>query len=255
MHPLAFEIGPLQIRWYGVMAALGFLLATLIIYRFRKHADLSPDDVSTLSMVTIITGLIGARAFYVIQFFEYYENNLFGIIRIDQGGLVFYGGLLAIVGLWGFCKIKKKDFVCTMDIVAAALTVAHACGRIGCFMNGCCYGDKTDSIFGVHYPVGSDAYNQYGGAAVHPSPIYETIENLALFGLLCLMLRTKKRGISISVYFIAYGTLRFINEFWRGDNNRFFFNTLTIAQVIGLVLVPTGLLMLWHFVHAKRYKA
>ena len=251
MHPIALEIGSWQIRSYGVMAAIGFLAASFIINANREKAKMTQDEVTSLVFYTLVTGIIGARAFYVIQFFDYYRDNLWRIIRIDQGGLVFYGGLLAIAAIYVFAKVRKLDFLTLLDITAPALAFAHACGRIGCFLNGCCYGGVTDSCLGVHYPAGSEAAVKYHGAALHPIQLYETAENLVLFALLMYVCKKSKRGITTGCYLAIYGTLRFVNEYFRGDNYRYF-GLFTVAQLIGLVLIPTGLAIMLYFHHATQ---
>lgn len=251
MNPIAFEIGPLQIRYYGVMAAIGFLAAAFIINFNRKEAKMNNDQVSNLLFVTLISGILGARLFYVIQFFDYYRNDLWKIIRIDQGGLVFYGGLLAVPAIYLFCRLQKLDFLRVLDIVAPALLFSHACGRIGCFLNGCCYGKITDSVLGVTPPPDSELYIRTGGAAVHPVQIYETVENLLFFAVLMWVVRKGRRGMSLGCYLAGYGLLRFINEFFRGDNYRFF-DTFTIAQLIGVVLMPLGLALIGYSYYAGK---
>ena len=254
MYPIALQIGDFQLRWYGVMAAAGFLVGAWVMNRLCKHTDLTSDDASGILFCAIISGVIGARIFYVVQFFDYYRNDLWRIIRIDQGGLVFYGGLLAIPSLWVYSRIKKIDFIRVLDLCAPALVIAHAFGRIGCFLNGCCFGKITDSCLGVHYPVGSEAWKLYGDVAVHPVQIYEALENVIFFFILAAIVKKGKRGYAMSTYLLIYGLLRFVNEFFRGDNYHYF-DLLTIAQIIGLILIPTGSILLWFFAYAGKKDA
>ncbi|MCQ2352276.1 MAG: prolipoprotein diacylglyceryl transferase [Victivallaceae bacterium] len=252
MNPIAFQIGALQVRWYGVMAALGFLAATWIVNRCRKHADLTSDQVSSMLLVTIISGVIGARIFYVVQFFDEYRDNLWEIVRIDHGGLVFYGGFLAIPVLWIWSKVQKRDFIRLLDLAAIALVLGHAFGRVGCFLNGCCYGKVTHSALGVIYPK-TTAPEFQDGLARYPIQLFETAENLVVLFILLAIVKKGKRGTTVAAYFVLYGILRFINEFFRGDNYHYF-GLFTIAQLIGIVLVPTGALLYWYFDHGAREK-
>ena len=98
MYPIAFQLGALTIRWYGVMAALGFLSAVFLLNKNRKFANLSKDQCSTMLLLALLFGILGARIFYVIQFFHYFQYDLAKVFRIDQGGLVFYGGFLLALG-------------------------------------------------------------------------------------------------------------------------------------------------------------
>lgn len=246
MHPIAFHFGAVTIYWYGVMAAIGFLLATFVQRFTREHAKMSDDDSSNIIFIAMIAGLIGARIFYVVQFFDHYRNNLWGIVRVDQGGLVFYGGfILAIISLIVYAKIKKIDPILMFDSITPAMALGHACGRIGCFLHGCCFG-KPGNFLCVRYPAESEAVRKYGEAALHPVQLYEAGANFAAFWLFLHLARKGKRGIAMSGYFVYYGTMRFLNELLRGDNPHIW-GLFTPAQLIGLVLIPAGVILLLYF--------
>lgn len=253
MHPILFQIGGFSLRSYGLMAAIGFLAAAWLIGRNRDCAKLSSDQASTLLFIAMIAGLVGARIFYIVQFFDQYRNHLWRIVRIDQGGLVFYGGfLLAIVALWIYARWMKLDIVRILDICTPAIALAHACGRIGCFLNGCCYGKPTELFWGVHYPAGSEAALRYPGAALHPVQLYEAGGQFLLTFLYFHLVRRAPRGVAMSCYLIFYGTFRFLNELLRGDNPRMF-DLFTPAQLIGLAIIPAGVLLLVYFLrHGKQ---
>lgn len=254
MYPIAFEIGSLSIRWYGVMAAVGFLAAVWVLDRNRKFAELTKDQCSTILIMALITGILGARIFYVIQFFHYFRNDLWRIIRIDQGGLVFYGGfLLALATVVIYTKIQKLDTVRVLDTMAPSLAIGHAFGRIGCFLNGCCYGRMTEYFWGVTAPEGSQLAILTGGNPVHPVQLVEAGENFLLCLLYCWMLRHTKRGMISAVFLIVYGILRCINETLRGDNVLYFH--LTPAQWIGIILIPAGIILLGWFIYHDRKSA
>lgn len=246
MHPIAFEIGSLSIRWYGVMAAVGFLAAAWLLDRNRKFAGLTKDQCSTIMMLGLIFGILGARIFYVVQFFRYYRHDLWKIIRIDQGGLVFYGGfILALLAVILYAVRRNLDPVRILDTLAPSLALAHGFGRIGCFLNGCCFGRATTAFWGVTPPPGSELAMQTGGLPVHPVQLLEAGENFLLCLLYCRMLRKGvRRGIVLGTFFTVYGVLRFFNEMLRGDNVLYFH--LTPAQWIGLLLMPAGIgLLVW----------
>lgn len=250
MNPIAFTIGALTIRWYGVMAALGFITAMFLLEFNRRFAKLEKDQCSTLLFISMITGILGARIFYVVQFFHQYRNNLWNIIRIDQGGLVFYGGfLLALASVIIYCRLKKLDIISVLDVFVPALTAAHGLGRIGCFLNGCCYGRATDSWWGVKPPVGSALEIAAGNLPLHPVQLLEAGENFLLCIFFCWLLRKVKRGVSISLYLVIYGILRFVNETLRGDN--VLYGGLTPAQWIGILLSTAGCGMLYIFLRKK----
>ncbi|MBO5765185.1 MAG: prolipoprotein diacylglyceryl transferase [Lentisphaeria bacterium] len=252
MYPIALQFGNFAIRWYGVMAAVGFLLGSWVIYSNRKRLDISEDRCSGVLLTAMISGIVGARIFYVVQFFEHYRGNLFNIIRIDQGGLVFYGGfILAIFSILVYCRIYKIDFVRLLDFFAPAIAIAHACGRIGCFLNGCCFGRPANGFFSVTYPANSAPQLKYPGCSLAPVQLYEAAENIVLFFIFFHLCRKTKRGVAMSSYLIAYGVLRFINECWRGDNPKIW-GLLTPAQLIGTILIPAGTIMLIYFIRHER---
>jgi phosphatidylglycerol:prolipoprotein diacylglycerol transferase len=122
-------------------------------------------------------------------------------------------------------------------------------GRIGCFLNGCCYGKPTNSCLGVHYPKGSAAANKFMDAALHPVQLYETFGNILLAVFLLLLLRRAKRGVTMASYMLLSGILRFSGEFFRGDHRleQLWFGKFTPAQTVGLFLIPAGTLTLIYF--------
>lgn len=246
MHPIAFEFGNFAIRWYGVMAAVGFIVANFVIQWNRKKAKLSSDQSTTLIMLAMIFGVIGARIFYVIQFWNQFEGHFWRVFRVDQGGLVFYGGFfLALIAIFTYCKIYHLDVVRVMDVCAPALAIGHACGRIGCFLNGCCFGKPTEWLVGVVYPDGSAPFLRYGTMPLHPVQLYEAGLNILIFGVMLVLVK-RGRGVALSGYIAFYGLMRFADEFFRGDHQQFF-NGLTPAQTIGLVMIPAGLCALLYF--------
>lgn len=245
MDPIFLNIGSFTIRWYGVMAALGFLLGLTLIQLNRKYAKLSSDQVTNIVMLGMISGVIGARIFYVVQNWNYYSSNPASIIRIDQGGLVFYGGFILafILIVFYLRKFCRADVIRTLDVMAPALAAAHSLGRIGCFLNGCCYGKPAQIFWAAAYPAGSEPYQKYGNLTLHPVQIYEAVLNIVLASVLFYLARKCRRGISMSVYLLCYGLLRFVDEFFRGDHSDFV-QGFTPAQVIGFAMIPAGLILL-----------
>ena len=241
MYPVIFQFGSFQLRSYGVMAAVGFLLAAWILNANSSRRGISRDDASSLLLTAMVSGIVGARLFFVIHRRALFAGNFWEVFRIDRGGLVFYGGfLLAIAALYVHCRIRKLDFIRVLDLFTPAIAIGHACGRIGCFLNGCCYGLPTTVPWGVVYPPNSFPLQQYGAVPLHPTQLYEAAWNFAACALFLQLLRRTPRGVAMSCYLVLYGVFRFFNEFWRGDNPKILLNC-TPAQLIGLVLIPVGI--------------
>ncbi len=252
MDPVLFSIGSFSLRWYGVMAALGFIVGLTIFQLNKKYARLSSDQISNVVLLGMIAGVAGSRIFYVVQNWSYYKNNPAAIIRVDQGGLVFYGGfiLALILIVWYVKKICKADVIRSLDALAPALAVAHALGRVGCFFNGCCYGKPADLWWSVVYPENTEPFVRYGAMALHPVQIYEAILNVILAAVLWCVLRKSKRGITTACYVLAYGLLRFVDEFFRGDHSDFV-QGFTPAQIIGFGMIPAGIILLVVFLRKQ----
>ena len=212
--PVILELGSLQLRWYGVFAATAMLVSYFMLtLRARKSTFLKQDDVPSLLALCIVAGLIGARAEYVRRFWtEYFSHDPAAIFRVWQGGLVFQGGFivaaLALIAyaLWQHIPVGQLG-----DLLAPAIPLGHAIGRIGCLINGCCFGFLPyDGPCAVHYP-----FTPFG---VFPAQAVEAAGNL----LLCLLLLLAERrhlatGRRFLLYLIGYTILRCAVEPLRGD--------------------------------------
>lgn len=252
MHPEAFSILGLDIRWYGIMAAVGLLCGWAVAQCNRKHANLTADQTSDLIFWAMLAGVVGARIFYVFQFWHLYRNNLFQVFRVDKGGLVFYGGFLcALLVLYIYCYRNKISYLKVLDIFAPTIAVGHAFGRIGCFLNGCCYGKPCSLVWGISYPAGSEPAKKYLNNPLHPVQLYESIGNLILAAVLLLLIKRLKKGQTAALYLILYGILRFSDEFFRGDHEHFFLGIFTPAQTLAMILVPVGVI-LFIYLHGQK---
>ncbi len=248
MDQIFLHIGPLTIRWYGVMAALGFMSSYWVINRYRHKADMSSDQVASLVFISMICGILGARIFYVVQFWNQFRGHFSEVFRIDHGGLVFYGGFfMVIVALVIFCRREQLDVWRVLDVVAVALPLGHAFGRVGCFLNGCCYGRPTHCLLGVVFPPGSYPAERYPGLHLHPVQLYEVCANVIFFIIMVKIFNRLHRGQAVALYCFGYGLIRFVDEFFRGDHTDFIWGIFTEAQFIGLFLIPLGIIMFIKF--------
>lgn len=251
MHPIFLDLGFIQIHWYGVMAAIAAIAAYELMCANRKYAGISKDQAASLTFYCVLLGgVIGARIFYVMLNWEIYaKRGWLSIFRIDQGGLVFYGGFfLAAALVVLYARRHKLSMIAVLDVMAPALAIGHAIARIGCFLQGCCYGAATECALGVHFPLESGIG---GGEAVHPVQLYESAANLALGIVLFVLVRKARRGVALSAYIVGYGILRFLLEFLRGDAERGVWGTFSTSQIVCLVLIPLGVLLLLFFALGK----
>ena len=242
MHPVLFHIGGLPIHSYGVFLAIGFVVAaTLAVYRFKQQYR-DPYIVLDLVLAAVVGGIIGARLFYVIGN-PSQLNSWLDIFKIYAGGLVFYGGLLfglvlaLLVGRW-----RHLRFWTTMDLAGLCVPAALAIGRIGCFLNGCCYGKPTSLAWGITYPLSSGIIG-----ARHPTQIYELVLDLILFGLLWWKKDSFEREGTLFWFFaLGYAVIRFTMEFFR-------YHTTTSAN-LAFQLMSVGLFVVAGLVLLLRYR-
>ncbi|MHC4951710.1 MAG: prolipoprotein diacylglyceryl transferase [Planctomycetota bacterium] len=166
MHPELFEIPFLHIsvKSYGTLMVIGFLLAVWLMRRMMKRVGQNADNISNIAMYALVCGIIGARVFYVIHYHDLFRGRPLEVFAVWQGGLEFLGGVITAIGfvlfyLWKF-KLPKRLY---LDVLAVGLMVGLGFGRLGCLMNGCCYGKCTDVSWAVQFPYGSPAfYSQIG---------------------------------------------------------------------------------------------
>ncbi len=246
MDPIAFHIGFLTIRWYGVMAALGFITGVLVAVKNRKFAGMTSDQVYNMMLVAMLGGVGGARLFYVVQNWEEFRGRFWEIFRIDHGGLVFYGGFIcAMVALTVYCRRQKLSLMKVLSLLGPSLALGHMFGRIGCFLNGCCFGYPTQAPWGYVYPEGTDPDRCYHLTALHPVQLYEAAGNLIIFCVLQYLLPKSRGGQIAGLYMVLYGTMRMVDEFFRGDYENHYLG-LTPAQLLCFLVIPLGIaVIIW----------
>lgn len=223
--PLPFGWKPLPIFAYGTMLMIGFLSALYLARRRAKRAGIEPDVLTDVALVTLLSGVLGARLFFVIEFRRHMENGLLEFFKIWEGGLVFYGGFLgALAALIVYVRRRGLPLAGLLDVIAPSLMLGLAFGRIGCFLNGCCYGRPTHLPWAVVFPHGALAYQPPNalppGTAVHPTQLYESLGAFLAYIVLEIYFRRKhRRGQVALLLCMLYPVLRFILEFLRADTH------------------------------------
>ena len=243
MHPIAFYLGSLPIHSYGVMVALAFLAGLWTATRRCARENLSREDIGDVTLWLMVGGVIGARTVYVVTYWEEFAGGpLSEIFMIQHGGLVYYGGLIgAILAAMITMRVKRMPLWKTADVLAPSIALGNAIGRIGCLLNGCCYGRACSLPWAIRFPDGHPT----GGAPVHPTEIYDTLLNLGLYGFLAWLFRRKKfDGQIFATYLLCYAVTRSIVEMFRGDytaGHQHF--GLTPAQLISVPIFCSGLIL------------
>ncbi|MDD4870739.1 MAG: prolipoprotein diacylglyceryl transferase [Kiritimatiellae bacterium] len=254
MHSVCFKIGEFPIHWFGVMMALGFLSALASWTLLGKKEGRDFNYCSDMLFWIMVAGIIGARAAYVISDFRTFMERPVTILYVHRGGLIYYGGFIgAGLALYFFSKFRREKFMSVVDFVMTSVPLGHVFGRIGCFMNGCCYGSEYSGLLSVTYPRASLPWDNqlYAGKiaadakcslAVYPVQLYEALFNLLLYFLLVWAYRNRKvDGRITALYLITYPVGRFLLEFYRGDERMRWCMGLSVAQIISIGLFALGL--------------
>jgi phosphatidylglycerol:prolipoprotein diacylglycerol transferase len=243
MFPILFRWGPITLHTYGALAAAAFLLGAWIARSEARRRGVSPELIGDGLLVLLGAGILGARLLYVLFHISEYAAAPWDAFKIWQGGLVWFGGVLAAVpaGAWYFRR-RGLSPLTAADLLAPAIALAHAVGRLGCFAAGCCYGRACDAPWAVTYRSPESLAPM--GLPLHPSQLYETLLNLALFaGLRILGRRDSFRpgtGRSTGLYLIGYGVIRLLVEFTRADDRGPALVGLTATAWIATLLTLVG---------------
>ncbi len=247
MFPDLIDIGFLHLKTYGACMAGGFILCWWLLEKLSRRKDLGD-----LLVRLLIAGIIGSRIAYVIEHWKSeFACDPLKIIRIDQGGLMFFGGfILALLIFFHWCYTKKEKTLQISDLMSIILPLGHAFGRIGCFFFGCCYGRDSNAWCAVTFPPGSPSWYEHNRqlVSVLPTQLFEAAALLSLFAaLLILRLKSKpgnpsitsRPGLSTGIYMISYAAIRFCIEYLRGDP-RAAVGPFSISQTISIALAALG---------------
>jgi len=246
MHPYIFKIGGFHLASYGVLAACGYLAALLYAKRNARLSGVDGEKFWDLSALLIMGALLGGKITYAALFWnsfgEGFLERLVNVARDFRSGFVFMGGFagaaLAGAVYLRHCRLSLPD---AADMLAPAIALGHAIGRLGCFLAGCCYGSPAPSFLGVRFTdMNCLVPERWLGVPLYPVQLYEAAGNLALFaGLNFLFMRRGnfRRGAVFLAYASGYSLLRFALEFLRGDERGGFFAGLSPSQLAGIAII------------------
>lgn len=252
IDPVIFSVGPFQVRWYGAMYVLGFVLGGLIARNLarKKFWPLPAEAIDKYVTWLIIGMFLGARLAYVFIYnWEYYSANLGDIFSVWKGGLSFHGAVAGMCFVtWLMARNYGVNFYQISDCLAVAGTQGLFWGRMGNFINGELYGRVTNSWVGVIFPGG-------GPFPRHPSQIYEGVLEGIVLGILVWIAHRRQRyyGVAGAVFVSGYGIMRFIVEFFREPDPQlgYYFGFLTMGQILCLLMLPVAYGV---YLHSQSFK-
>jgi len=223
---------------YAVLMDVAILVGLVIVASEARRAGMPLTRLLDLALIVVVAGVAGARLYYVLGKWEVYVAAPWRALNLGEGGLVYHGGLFAgLLAAYLYTRWQKLSFLAVCDLIAPALALGESIARIGCLLNGCCYGAPTDSFLGVYLP------NYYGEWAVrYPTPIIQGLTTLVIFGLLWSLRRRKPfPGFLILLYLVVYSGTRFFIEFTRDRGPLITTFGVDTAQLVSVLLLVVGL--------------
>lgn len=240
MRKVLFEIFGIKFYSYGLMIAIGIIVAGIIMTKMAKKKGYNEDNIFYLIVTAVISGVLGGKLLYILVEIKSILND--PSILLDIGnGFVIYGAIIGgALGVFIYCKIKKWNVLEVLDLAMPTVALAQGFGRIGCFLAGCCYGAETKLTMGVEFPADSLAPS---GIHIHPTQLYSSFFDFVLAGILFLYAtKNNKNGKITSLYLIIYSIGRFLIEFLRNDP-RGGMGVLSTSQIISIVALILGIVL------------
>lgn len=248
--PKRFEIFGIEIALYGVIIGVGMFLSLCLIAHIAKKTGQNADFYWDMAIITVISGVIGARLYYVIFSWDSYKNDLLSILNLRQGGLAIYGGIIGgFLAIIAFTKIKKYKLALAIDTVVPGVILGQILGRWGNFFNREAFGDYTDGLFAMRLPVDSVRYHEITAKMfehmeeganyiqVHPTFLYESLWNIGILVLMLLLWKKKHFDGEVTLlYFAGYGIGRFWIESLRTDQLQIGNTGIAVSQMLGMLL-------------------
>lgn len=245
MRQILFEIGPIKVYSYGLMIAIGVVLAFIVAEKRAPKKGLDDERIWPLGIWCAIGGFLGAKLlFFITEWRHLFSGGM--DFRDILYGFVVYGGIIGgILSGYLYCRVKKLHFLKYFDLVMPSIALAQGFGRIGCFLAGCCYGKETDAWYGMEF--NHSVYRNMVGVKVIPTQLIMSAANFVHFFLLIFIAnKVKKDGVIAGCYLLFYSVGRFFIEFLR-DDPRGGVGVLSTSQFISLFIFAAGLLMVLFF--------
>jgi phosphatidylglycerol:prolipoprotein diacylglycerol transferase len=249
MYPILFEIRGFPVYTYGLLLAAAYLLGLQFALVRARARGLDSNRVMDLGIWIIVSALVGAKLLLLVVEFDKFGADPAELLNLVRSGGVFYGGLIAAVGvaLW-YLKRHGMPVWTVTDVFAPGIALGHVVGRLGCFFAGCCFGRPTDVPWAVtfHNEFAARNVGTPLGVPIHPTQLYEAGAELVILGLLLVMEHRGRPfpGRTFWAYMLLYGISRFAIEFYRNDP-RGMIGSFSTSQFVSLLLVPLSILMLF----------
>lgn len=238
------ELGPFRIQSYGLALALAFLVGGVLLIRGARKKGLDEGAILNLIYVIVFSSVVGSRLMYVLTHLDDYRDDPIAVLKVWEGGLTLYGGLaLAVVLSVAYMRKAGLPIWTVCDLAAPGLALGKAVTRVGCFLNGCCFGLRTELPWGVVFPYDSHAGSVFPGASLHPAQLYSSALSLVVFVILLLIgRRSRTPGVVFFSFLLMDSVVRAALGFVRyaEAGNRAFKAagvTVSVNQVIAAVLV------------------
>jgi phosphatidylglycerol:prolipoprotein diacylglycerol transferase len=258
LHPVLVKLGAFELRSYGLMLAISFLLGILLVIRRAKGKDISPNLVMDLSVLIIISAIVGSRVLYVLFHLDEFRGHWTDTFnpfqsngQIGIAGLTMLGGvILCFISAAIFLKIKKMSFLKIADVFIPAVGLGLFLTRIGCYLNGCCFGLPCHGSLCVVFPPESAAGNTFQGIPIVPTQLYSSAYGLII---LLFLLKAEKwqryDGFLLYWFLILYGMGRFVIDFFRYYESSMVVvqiagKGISLNQVLSLAFVLLGIIMM-----------
>lgn len=237
MHPIIFQTKYFTVYSWGLMVALGFMAAVFISLYLAKGKKIPAEHIMNIYILAAVSALVGARLFFVIQFFGEYLRDPIQIIMVQRGGLVFLGGFIAaFIVIYIYIHMNKLDIRTVLDIISPGVMFGYAIGRIGCFLNGCCYGIVTDVPWAVSFS-GDECLR-------HPTQLYSFLAGIIIFVILLFIFKRKYvKGQTFLSAVLLYAVYRFLLEFFRYSPIHVL--GLTPSQYIAIIMFAAAGYFIW----------
>ena len=257
MRPVLFQLAGFAVPSYGVLVSLGYLAGALWLYLHRKDVEGTEGEFWALVYTIFFAAVLGAKAGYILLEWRDFRNDPWRMLAAWRDGWVYWTGFAATIPAgWAFQRAynrrrRPRRYLPVADMFVVALSLGHVFGRLGCFLEGCCYGRPTAVPWGVSLPALADQ-GGFAEVPLHPTQLYEAFGEAAIFAFLAFHVLAKIRagryayGTAFYGYILLYSALRFLVEFFRGDDRGvFFLPGLSPSQWFSLMGAAAAAALLW----------